>query len=223
MSSSVAGDAQRLHQLPGVGLRHVAGREARHGESRGCSSAADRAGPSRERRRSARGSSRDRRTPRSPPCRWRSPAAAGPVRRPGCCRPRSSPGRAVPGRPERTGSARPRAAGRDRRRGDRGRTRSCGSARPAVATRRLSSKVPCRARSCRSRSRSMSAMVSCGSSSNRAPWPSRLPFSKMLVCPSQDRSVVDSPWPGRGVEVGRQATHGLASGRARCGCRRGRW
>ena len=44
--------------------------------------------------------------------RWR--AGAGPGRRPGCCSPRSNRPRAAPDRRERTGTARPGGAGRDR-------------------------------------------------------------------------------------------------------------
>ena len=66
------GDAERLHQPPGVGLGRGAGGEAGQGVGQDIGRAAGRAGPSPGRRRSAPGSNRARR-------RRRSPASSRPV------------------------------------------------------------------------------------------------------------------------------------------------
>ena len=115
-------DAERRHQRPGVALGFGAGGEARHGEAEDVGARQLRAGPSPWRRRSARAV--ESRPPETPMTMrvvlMARAAAAGP--RPGCCRPRSSPARAGPGRPARRGNARCAARSRCRRPADRGGT-----------------------------------------------------------------------------------------------------
>src|SRR5579863_7932517 len=60
---------------------------------------------------------------------------------------------------------------------------------------RLTSKLPICMRSWRSRSRSISATANWLVEGNRSVSASVAPFSKMDACPSQARSVVDSPAP----------------------------
>ena len=95
----LGGDAQRLHQPPGLALGARRWWRSRASCRRGCSRAAGRARPSPARRRSAPGSSRARRRRRSPAsrCRWR--AGASPGRAPGCgTPPRSAVARVRVGR-----------------------------------------------------------------------------------------------------------------------------
>ncbi len=65
----------------------------------------------------------------------------------------------------------------------------------AAWVRRLSSKLPIRMRSWRSRSRSMSASAMRSPSGKRSVSASFVPFSKIVAWPSQATSVVDLPAP----------------------------
>ena len=164
------------------------------------------AGPSPWRRRSARGWSPGRRRRRSRPSGRRSRAAAAAARRPGCCRPRSSRARAGRGRRGRTGSARAPGAGRGRPRG--GRSVNLDGAERATRSswvRRLSSKVPIRMRSWRSRSRSTSATERRSPSGKRSVSASRTPVlvDHRLPVPGQVGGRL--ALAGRGVDVGGQA------------------
>ena len=143
---------------------------------------------------------------------FRSRAAAAPARRPGCCTPRSNPVPAVTDPPGRTGSARPRGAGRCRRPAGRAGTRPAGTTRGRAWWRRLSSKVPIRSRSERSRSRSTSATERRAPLGKRSVSASSTPFSQIIVWPSQARSVVDSPSPAGGVDVGGEAARRRRAG-----------
>ena len=108
----------------------------------------------------------------------RAPAAAAPAPRPGCCRPRSNPVAAVADPTARTGSARPRGAARCHPSAGRRRTRSGGTRRCVHAwCLRLSSNVPIRIRSARSRSVSTSATERRSPLGKRSDSASRTPFS----------------------------------------------
>ena len=103
----------------------------------------------------------------------------------------------------------PDVAGRRRR----ARTRRCGTPPTRSSwVRRLSSKVPCRSRSWRSRSRSTSATVRRAPSGNRsAPRPAGRRTRRPSSGRPSDRSVVDSPWPGGGEDVRRVAARARAA------------
>ena len=136
----------------------------------------------------------------------RSPAAAAPGPRPGCCRPRSSPAPAGRvGRHERE-PLHARAAARGRRRAGRAGTRRSGSASVRSAkARRLSSKVPIRSRSAaagRGRRRRPSAAAPFGNRSVSASRLAVLPDHRLAV-PRQVGGRL--ALAGRRVDVRRQA------------------
>ena len=207
MSSSSKVTPSDLAQPGGVRLGGLAGREARHRERVDVGARA--AEPV---HRLGRDDQRVRRVEAAADAdddlrAGRSRAAAARARRPGCCRPRSSRARAARGRRARTGTGRPCGAARCHRSGASSSNStvrnaairsSCGT--PVVVEGALPQPV-------------LADPVEVDVD-DRAPRPVGEPLGsrpagrrtrRPCVWPSQDRSVVDSPWPGGREDVRRDA------------------